>query len=72
MANCKKRYVSYSDSVKTEIKTHMRKTVFVDWQILTRPAGLSCTNSPLESFNSSIKRTFTLRKKLSSSILRVC
>ncbi|RNA21246.1 hypothetical protein BpHYR1_003415 [Brachionus plicatilis] len=41
------------------------KTHFKHWQIIKRPAGYSCTNSPLESFNSSIKRTFTLSKKLS-------
>ena len=41
------------------------KGKFTHWQIFKRPAGYYCTNSPLESFNSSIKRTFTIRKKLS-------
>ncbi|RNA03579.1 hypothetical protein BpHYR1_043550 [Brachionus plicatilis] len=38
---------------------------FCDWQVFKRPICYACTNSPNESFNSSIKRTFTLRKKLS-------
>ncbi|RNA36561.1 hypothetical protein BpHYR1_025820 [Brachionus plicatilis] len=37
---------------------------FKRWQIFNRPEGFACTNSPIESFNRSIKRTFTKRKRM--------
>ncbi|CAF1025057.1 unnamed protein product [Brachionus calyciflorus] len=37
---------------------------FKRWQIFNRPEGFACTNSPIESFNRSIKRTFTKKKRM--------
>ena len=36
-----------------------------NWQIFRNPPGYANTNSNIESFNASIKRDFTFRKKLS-------
>ncbi|CAF1107533.1 unnamed protein product, partial [Brachionus calyciflorus] len=40
------------------------KGPFKRWQFFNRPSGFACSNSPIESFNRSIKRTFTKQKKV--------
>ena len=37
---------------------------FTLWQIFRRSPGYSCANSNIESFNATIKRDFTLRKRM--------
>ncbi|CAF1023365.1 unnamed protein product [Brachionus calyciflorus] len=39
------------------------KSVFNRWQIYLTPSGFANTNSPIESFNNSIKEHFTKRLK---------
>jgi hypothetical protein len=41
------------------------KGPFTKWKVCDSPSGYNKTNNPIESFNSSIKRTFTMRKRLS-------
>jgi hypothetical protein len=36
---------------------------FVNWQIFNTPPGYATTNGPIESYNYTIKKFFTLRKK---------
>jgi hypothetical protein len=42
----------------------LETTVWKNWKAFCSPPGYACTNSPLESFNATIKRDFTYRRKL--------
>ena len=42
---------------------------FTKWQIFHNPPGYASTNSNIESFNASIKRDFTLRRRLSVAVI---
>lgn len=52
------KFISY-------FKDNWLKGNFNRWKIYSSPPGYSSTNSPLESFNNSIKRDHTQRKQLS-------
>jgi hypothetical protein len=61
-------YQKYKQS-NLELAKYLRKQwfegVFKRWKIYQRPAGYACTNSPIESYNSKIKKIYTKRKRLS-------
>ncbi|CAF0708035.1 unnamed protein product [Brachionus calyciflorus] len=42
-----------------------KNSKYTKWKVYNSPPGYATTNSPIESFNASIKRDFTYRKKLS-------
>ena len=62
--NFEKKYKKIAPKMLKYIKEQWLEK-YNNWQIFRNPPGYANTNSNIESFNASIKRDFTFRKKLS-------
>jgi len=68
VAEFKQKYQKNYKAMHDYINNQWLTGPFNKWQVFRNPPGFANTNSNIESFNASIKRDFTIRRRMSISV----